>query len=384
MKKLLIILVVLASAGAFAAEAEKDISPAVRSAYNKAHDYYDKGELSKAEEAVKEYRTKFPDAPHGLLSMIMGNICLKKQDKKCAMKEFEDSANFYENNRQMWENASLLAYENKEYKKAEQLLGKLASLGGLNMQEKKILVSVYFAQEQWSKAASLFTPAEFKSMDDSDARAVLMATHRAGRKDSFYSMLKERIDTSQNPEWWKFYAAFALDDKRMKEGVSAMKTYVRAGGVTAEEKVTAARLLARAKVYDESAELFSAAMKETRLECRDMVFAGNVARKAGQFENSINILDKAVAAGCSDRALSSKAVAYFYKKDYGRAAETFVRATEKEGNRAYGSYMAGLSYYKAGDSVNARRFLKMAGRNSEYGKRAAKLLEYMDENGKNS
>ncbi|MCD8491379.1 MAG: hypothetical protein LRY51_05510 [Geovibrio sp.] len=62
----------------------------------------------------------------------------------------------------MWENAALLAYENKEYKKAEQLLNRLAALTSLNMQQKKILLSVYFADQQWGKAASVITPAEFK------------------------------------------------------------------------------------------------------------------------------------------------------------------------------------------------------------------------------
>ncbi|WP_265821360.1 tetratricopeptide repeat protein [Geovibrio ferrireducens] len=380
MKKLLIILLSAVSVSVYASDAEKGLTAEARTAYNKAHGFYEKGENGRAEEAVREYRKQFPDAPHGLHSMLMGNICLKKQDKKCAMREFEDSAVFFGDNTQMWENAALLAYENKEYKKAEQLLNRLAALTSLNMQQKKILLSVYFADQQWGKAASVITPAEFKGMDDSDAKAVLAATFRAGRKDAFYSMLKGRIDATQNPEWWKYYAAFALEDGKTKEGVSAMRTYARTGNIGGADKVTAAKLLARAKVYDEAAEFFGAAMNEVRLECRDMVFAGNVSRKAGQFENSIKIFDKAVASGCSDKALSSKAVTYFMKKDYGRAAETFAMASEKEGNRSYGSYMAGLSYYKAGDKANARRFLRMTGKNSEYGKRAMKLLEYMEEN----
>ncbi|QAR33780.1 hypothetical protein EP073_10300 [Geovibrio thiophilus] len=380
MKKLFILLMTAASVSAFAADAEKGLTTEARTAYTKAHSFYEKGETVKAEDAIREYRKQFPEASHGLHSMLMGNICLKKQDKKCAMREFEDSAVFYGDNRQMWENAALLAYENKDYRKAEQLLNKLSSLGGLNMQEKKILFSVYFDEQQWGRAASVITPAEFKSLDDSDAKAVLAATFRADRKDSFYSMLKGRIDVSQNPDWWKYYAAFALEDGKIKEGVSAMRTYARTGNIGGADKITAAKLLARAKVYDEAAEFFTAAMNEVRLDCRDMVFAGNVARKAGKFENSISIFDKAVAAGCTDKALSSKAVTYFMKKDYGRAAETFVKSTEKEGNRSYGSYMAGLSYYKAGDKANARRFLKMTGKNSEYGRRAMKLLEYLEEN----
>ncbi|MCD8491378.1 MAG: hypothetical protein LRY51_05505 [Geovibrio sp.] len=48
----------------------------------KAHGFYEKRRKRQAEEAVREYRKQFPDAPHGLHSMLMGNICLKKQDKK--------------------------------------------------------------------------------------------------------------------------------------------------------------------------------------------------------------------------------------------------------------------------------------------------------------